>query len=191
MILGLLLTAALAGEPAPAADSVVTGTPPVPAMPAEVLLPLARGAHRTELRGMGILGSWAVTNLAAGTVGWALADDPRIRSFHAGNALWNTVNLGLAAGPLLTRRRPPELPLDHAEVLRRSDTLDRALLFNAGLDVGYMAGGLAVREYGLRREDGRFQGFGEALLLQGAFLFAFDVGLYLSHRRWTRRLLGR
>lgn len=215
LLLGLGLGLALAGEPDSGGsdDEVdiglstpapVTGLPrglcpsspcvtdsPVPPLEPLALQSIARGAHRTERQGMIVLGSWAVVNIVTGTVGWGLAEDPRIRAIHSGNALWNTVNLGIAATSLANGLRQPTLPLNHGEVLRRADTLDRALLFNAGLDIGYMLGGLALREAGLRRNDPRFQGWGEALVVQGGFLFAFDIGLYLSHRRWTRRLLGR
>lgn len=191
---GVLLAGLMLATPVFAADGPpLPPEPPlvlaVPALPqAEVDL-AARGAWRTERRGMAVLGSWAVVNLAGGTVGWAIAEDERTRNFHAGNALWNTVNLGLAAGGLF--RKAPTAPVDPREALKQADTLDRVLLFNAGIDVGYTMAGFALQQWGKNREDARLQGFGDALLVQGGFLFAFDIGLYLSHRKWTRKLLAR
>ena len=55
---------------------------------------------------------------------------------------------------------------------------------NAALDLGYMAGGLYLKERGLRRENDRLVGFGKSVILQGAFLMAFDaimVGFHQTH----------
>jgi len=209
VISALLVGLALAGEPsADPADGAETTDPstdpstdvelpaeaprtgPVPPLPPAELRRLALGARRSERRGMGVLATWAVANLAVGTAGWALAEDERIRSFHGGNALWNVVNLGLAGSNLLTDRRPP-VTFDHADVIARADATDQALLFNSGLDVAYMAAGVALQQLGANRDDRRLQGLGDALILQGGFLLTFDVSLLLVHRRWTRRLLGR
>jgi hypothetical protein len=133
---------------------------------------------------MTTLGAWSVINLAGGGVGWALAENPRARAFHQGNALWNTVNLGLAVGALAGTRMP-QPPFSADGLYRRSRNLDRALAVNALLDVGYLAGGLALREVGRARDDARFLGWGDALLVQGGYLLAFDLSFRAAHRPWT------
>jgi hypothetical protein len=60
--------------------------------------------------------------------------------------------------------------------------LHRILLFNAGLDVLYMLGGLSLaRTKGAADEKMRGQGWG--IVLQGLFLFKFDLihGLLAPH----------
>ena len=60
--------------------------------------------------------------------------------------------------------------------------LRRLLWFNAALDVGYMAGGVwLARSKG--RDDANWRGQGWGIVVQGAFLFVFD----LVHARRTPR----
>jgi len=51
---------------------------------------------------------------------------------------------------------------------------------NTGLDVGYMLGGLYLieRSKNAEKKPERLKGFGKSIILQGAFLFAFDLTAY-------------
>lgn len=149
------------------------------------------GGERPQIvrRGMAVLGSWAAANLAAGTTGALISDDPRLAGFWEMNALWNTVNLGLAGGTLVAENRRTD-PSGATELTlpayrEASHRLEKTLLFNAGLDIGYMTLGGWLWERGSRGEGissagvsaERLTGWGQALVLQGAFLFVFDVVL--------------
>ncbi len=156
--------------------------------------PTAGARPQIVRRGMIVLGSWAAANLAAGTTGALISDDPRLAGFWEMNALWNTVNLGLAGGTLVAERRTDPsgaTELTFPAYREASHRLEKTLLFNAGLDIGYMTLGGWLWERG-SRGDGmssagvsaeRLTGWGQALVLQGAFLFVFDVVL-------ARRLAG-
>ena len=93
---------------------------------------------------------------------------------------WPLINAGIAVfGALSAARR--ERTLGDAQSPERRDrearNLRRLLRINAGLDVGYMAGGLLLM---LRPRSGeRLKGTGLGILLQGAFLFCFDLLLSL------------
>ena len=93
---------------------------------------------------------------------------------------WPVINAGIAVfGALSAARRERTLP--DAQSPERRDrearNLWRLLRINAGLDVGYMAGGLLLM---LRPQSGaRLKGTGLGILLQGAFLFCFDLLLSL------------
>lgn len=178
-------------EPLGAGSAIAAHPVGPPGYPLTVaqLAELAAEQRRIERRGMGLLLTWAVGNLAVGTPASFVATTERGRAFWQGNALWNVVNLGIAGGALLQDRRPP--PLDYAEVLHRTRSLDRALLVNIGLDVAYLMAGWALHERASRMGDARFAGWGDALLLQGGFLLGFDVALFLAHQRPGRRLRGR
>ena len=101
------------------------------------------------------------------------------------NALWNSVNLALAGGALIARERPADptgtVAVELPEYRRRAHRFEKTLLFNAGLDVGYMTVGAWLWERGSRGYGSaavsadRLQGWGRSLVLQGAFLFAFDL----------------
>ncbi|MDV7397852.1 hypothetical protein RZS08_41005, partial [Arthrospira platensis SPKY1] len=60
--------------------------------------------------------------------------------------------------------------------------MQKILLFNAGLDVGYMLGGAYLIERAkntpLDKNPDRLKGFGQSIVMQGAFLFLFDLGTY-------------
>jgi hypothetical protein len=89
---------------------------------------------------------------------------------------WPVINAGIALfGAFSAARRERSLP-DAATPARRqreARNLRRLLRINAALDIGYMAGGLAMI---LRPGSGpRARGTGLGILLQGAFLFIFDT----------------
>ena len=138
--------------------------------------------RRTQVNqvGMTVLGAWAIGNIAVGTsLAIAGVGDP---AFHQMNALWNTVNLGLATFSLIQARRaltPPTL----AKEIQAQHSIEKVLLFNAGLDLGYMATGLWLREMNSGPWAEELPGWGNALILQGAFLFVFDLVLFAVHRR--------
>ena len=64
------------------------------------------------------------------------------------------------------------------------------MLFNAGLDVGYVFGGLYLNERGQRLVNEQTQGFGKSLVLQGSFLLVFDVVQYCLHHANGKNLNG-
>jgi hypothetical protein len=133
-----------------------------------------------QKKAMFVLGGWAITNIAAG----AILSNQRSGSdkyFHQMNAYWNVVNLGIAGlGYLSAAREQAEL----LGVYASSDAhfgFQRVLLLNAGLDIGYILGGLYLTERSRRfvledpDKEARLKGFGQSIMLQGGFLFLFDV----------------
>ncbi len=165
-------------RPLPCAPALVAGA--LLAAPAARAAPLGPPA-RTEAAGMAVLGGWAVANLAGGSAGALLAQDDAWMAFHASNAAWNVVNLGIAgAGAVGIRRRAqagPDAAAAHAA------RLPRVLAINAGLDAGYMAAGATLWAVARARDEARLAGAGAALVLQGGWLLGFDLGLRAAHRR--------
>ena len=103
-----------------------------------------------------VLGRWAVGSMVLGA---ALSADPRTRGFGRQTAAWGLVDVAIA---LVGARR-------HAAGRTTPPArLRRVLLVNAGLDVGYVAGGAAL----LRT---RWRGDGAAVVVQGAFLLWLDA----------------
>lgn len=139
----------------------------------------------TQRAAMTVLGTWSAVNLGVGTALALTAKDDRDRGFWAASAGWNVVNAGIVVGSLVGASR--ETPAPWGTEAARQDALERALLVNTGLDVAYVLGGLLLREVGARKDRAQWVGAGEAVALQGGFLFAFDLGFYLSARRVGRR----
>ena len=134
-----------------------------------------------QQRAMTVLGTWAIGNIAVGAAlqGRREGDE---RYFHRMNAYWNVVNLGLAGISLYTVSQTDPGSFDLVSSVNEHHKIQKILLFNAGLDVGYMLGGAYLIERARRastEQPERLRGFGKSILLQGAFLFAFDVGAYL------------
>jgi hypothetical protein len=102
--------------------------------------------------------AWSLPWMGAGVVGlWAGSDD-RSRGFWGMSGAWALVNAGIAYAGLLG----PEPD---------GGSLRNTLLINAGLDVAYVLGGV----YMLSRSEDTWRGGGLAIIIQGAFLLAFDL----------------
>ena len=140
-----------------------------------------RDRIKTQQTSMLILGGWAVTNIAIGGIAMTQTNGVT-KHFHQMNAAWNLVNLSLATVGYLGTLKIDPASLGLYESTKAFYNLQKTFLFNAGLDLGYMAGGAYLIERS-RRENVNsdlLKGFGRALILQGAFLFLFDVGATIA-----------
>lgn len=140
---------------------------------------------KTNRVGVGVLGGWAVANIGFSGVQY-FRTEGRVKGFHQMNVMWNLVNLGLAAGGLIGSGPDNALGLSLAESVAEQQKIEKLLLFNAGLDVGYVMTGFFLRERSLRptvKRPDRIGGWGNSLLLQGGFLFVFDLTMVLLHNQ--------
>jgi hypothetical protein len=96
------------------------------------------------------------------------------------NALWNGVNLAIAGLGYYTAMKSDPAAWDLASSLSSHNGFQKVLLFNAGLDVGYIMGGLYLTERAKRPDvnSDQLKGFGRSIMLQGAFLMVFDLANY-------------
>ncbi|MBN1834374.1 MAG: hypothetical protein JW820_00920 [Spirochaetales bacterium] len=173
--------------------AVLLGLAAIAARPAaEPVGPEAIDARRNRVNtaAMITLGSWAFANIGTGGV-LSFTTDGSARHFHEMNAIWNTVNLALAGFGLAGSLRAEPSP-DLFAAIEAQHRLEKTLLFNAGLDVGYIMAGLYLTELARRKPDqsDRLEGYGWSLVLQGGFLFSFDLVAYLLQRR-SRTLVRR
>ncbi|MFM7594871.1 MAG: DUF6992 family protein, partial [Flavobacteriales bacterium] len=136
------------------------------------------------------LGTWAGANITAGTIGWATAQQPELKAFHQMNIMWNAVNLGLAV-PGYLRARNPKAVLSLSQTLSEQQKAERIFLFNTGLDVAYITAGFLLRSMALNNQAkaDQLNGFGNGLILQGSFLFAFDLTAFAIHHRHGKQLV--
>ena len=142
---------------------------------------------KTNQRAMYVLGGWAATNITTGLILRSQATGTE-RYFHEMNVFWNLVNLGLADGPIISSFREQPLETDLWKTIKAQSQIEKILLFNAGLDLAYMASGayLIERSKTNPANAGRaeqFNGYGQSLILQGGFLFVFDLTAFLIHQR--------
>ena len=137
------------------------------------------------------LGSWATANFIASGIGWAATvPNGEARYFHQMNVMWNTVNIGLAI-PGYIKAKKSNTTLTFAETVRNQHQTEKIFLINTGLDVGYLASGLILRseaKSNLEKQD-QFNGYGNSLLMQGGFLFLFDLTAYVIHNSHSKKSL--
>jgi len=140
-----------------------------------------------NITGMYVLGSWALLNIASGGAGWYRGEAAN-RYFHQMNVMWNTVNLAIAGFSIVSQYAAPISLLSPAELAEKHLTTERLYLINAGLDVLYMGTGIGLKAWSEKnsRHQYRLNGYGNSLLLQGAFLLVFDAAMYLIQH--TRRI---
>ena len=129
--------------------------------------------------GMMILGSWAAGNIVLGGV-MAGRTSGETKAFHQMNMYWNTVNLAIAGfGYYSAMKESPSS--EFWETLSAQHSIEKILLLNAALDIGYIAGGFYLIERGKRLGKEQLTGFGKSVILQGAFLMSFDAIKYVFH----------
>ena len=137
------------------------------------------------------LGSWATANFIASGIGWAsTATNSEARYFHQMNVMWNTVNIGLAI-PGYIKAKKSSSTLTFAESIRKEHQTEKIFLINTGIDIGYMASGLILRSEAKSNVEKRaqFNGYGNSMLMQGGFLFLFDLTAYAIHNRHSKKSL--
>jgi len=138
------------------------------------------------------LGSWAVGNMAVNGTLYRSGEKDR-KYFYQMNIAWNAVNLAIAGFGLYGALNP-DTTLTLFESIQQQANIEKILLFNAGVDVGYIMTGFYLKERGknsLKHYD-RFKGYGNSLMLQGGFLFLFDLTVYFiqaGNNELMRKLL--
>jgi hypothetical protein len=129
--------------------------------------------------GLYVLGGWSVANIAAGGYGWA-SRDGQTKYFGQMNLFWNVINLSIAGIGLYGNYNADIAGLLPGEMVSEMIKTEKIFLINAGADVVYMGAGLLLRHYSGRsanRHD-MLKGYGNSVILQGAFLFVFDLVMY-------------
>ena len=115
---------------------------------------------------------WAVVSLLAGFAAW-ISGDPFWRGFGLQAAVWGAIDGMIALFGLRGLAQKLTAPFDQDGTQKRTRWLRRILAVNAGLDVLYIIGGLAL-DLTLGRTQPFQAGMGWGIVLQGAFLLGFD-----------------
>jgi hypothetical protein len=148
---------------------------------------IARQRIKLVQNNMYVLGAWASANIIQGTISASNTQGSE-KAFHQMNAYWNTVNFAIAGVGLLGIRKQLNKQYTLSSNLKEQQKLEKILLLNSGLDLAYIATGLYLKEKGMRLNNPRNEGFGNSLILQGAFLLVFDLIQYGQHRKNTKWL---
>ena len=113
--------------------------------------------------GMFVVGGWALANIISGTT-LSFTMKGEAKYFNQFNALWNTVNLGLAVNGLLNTGSDT---LSLYNSVTGHQTLQNIFVLNAGLDLAYIATGFFLKEKAKTSEKKELlTGYGNSLLVQ-------------------------
>jgi hypothetical protein len=153
----------------------------------------AFNAKRLDLnkKGMAVLGSWAIANIAMSPI-LATSASGSEKYFHQMNGYWNGVNLIIAGLGYYGAVKSNPNDLSMSQTLKEQQKIEKSLLFNTGLDLAYIAGGFYLKERAKNSTENtdRLKGFGQSLMLQGGFLFAFDIVFYLVQKNHGSKLFS-
>ena len=170
------------------ADSLHRAVP----VPPTALARFATERTRLDQRGLTVLSGWALGNLLVSGIATGQTEGSA-HYFYQMNIGWGAVNLVLAGTGYLAARRATQRPdTDRAGNVRAQLRTENLYLFNAGLDVAYLATGLYLLEKSRNPtaagSPDRWRGYGQSLLLQGGFLLLFDGFQYATHHRHGHQL---
>ena len=103
---------------------------------------------------------------------------------------WATVNLGLATVGLVNSSNNQAANHDALSTIRSQHRNETIFLVNTALDVAYVVSGLYLTELSKDpdRDQQRLDGFGNSIILQGSFLFLFDLTMYVIHKKHGKEL---
>jgi len=152
---------------------------------------ISRSRNLLTKNAMIVLGSWSVVNIASGFI---IAENTsgEAKYFWRMNAYWNFINLGIAGLGYAGIRKAMKMHYGFMENFKAQHSIEKLYVFNAGLDLAYIAGGFYLRERGktesdLKKHD-QFRGYGSSIALQGGFLLLMDCVMYVLHHKNTTRM---
>ena len=144
--------------------------------------------RETQVRtGLKALSSWSAANIIYGSIARNNSTGST-KYFNEMNAIFNGVTLGISALGYFTAKKPGELNL--SESFKKQNQAERLFLFNAGLDLAYIAGGAYIKEKSLTttKNPDRLKGYGNSIMLQGAALAVFDGVMYIIMRKNGKKI---
>jgi len=128
-----------------------------------------------------ILLGWGVANMISGAAMLGTEN----RDFGVMNASWGAINTGIALFALRSASQKYPNEYSHWDILRDEQQFNRIVALNTGLDVGYMIAGYAMMREG---RDTMIRQYGTSVLVQGAFLFVYDLFLMVESTRYLNRI---
>ena len=152
---------------------------------------VAFARSKLKLYGMEGLGGFAVANIASGLV---LANNTHgaVKYFWQMNAYWNFFNLGIAGLGYLGTRKDLLKKYSFGENYTEQQKIEKLYVFNAGLDVAYIATGILLRQKGKIEPDAdmrdKLTGYGNSIAVQGGVLLLMDAAMVMLHHKNTVRM---
>lgn len=145
-----------------------------------------KSRNKKTTRGLQFLEGFAIANMGAS--GYMYYNTKGVdKSFHEMNVMWNSVNTVIAVASLLPKDKND---MSLAKTLSWQSNTEATYIGAAALDLLYSTAGLYLTERAkndLPNHD-KYKGWGNALIYNGGFLFLFDTGMYIVHKRNGKKL---
>jgi hypothetical protein len=136
---------------------------------------------------MTALGAWGLVNVVQGSISATNTVGPE-HYFHQMSSYFNAVNVGIAAVGFLGIKKQLLKINTLASEIQAQQKIQKILLINSALDVGYFGIGLLMRNSGIKNQNAKIQGYGGSIMLQGTFLLVYDLLQFTAHRKNGKRL---
>lgn len=147
---------------------------------------LAQSRNRITRSAMITLGAWAAANILSGFI-VAGRTEGEVKYAWRMNAYWNFVNLGLAGMGYLNAVKAAAKKYSFADNVGEQQKLEKIYVFNFGLDLAYITGGLYLRERARNETNSnssaQLSGYGSSIVIQGGFLLLMDGVMIMLHRK--------
>jgi hypothetical protein len=141
--------------------------------------------HKTNI-GLKVLGDWAIANIAtSGYLYYHTKGEDQY--FHQMNIMWNGANALIVIASLLPKQKND---LNLNKTLQWQSNTESTYIASAALDLLYSTAGLYLTERAKNDfpNHDKFQGWGNALIMQGGFLFLFDTSMFIVHKHNGKKL---
>lgn len=145
-----------------------------------------KSRNKKTTRGLQVLGCWALANMGTSAYLYTKTDGVD-KSFHEMNVMWNAANGVIVVASLLPKDRND---LNLAKTLNWQNNTEATYIASAALDLVYSTAGLYLTERAktdVENHD-KYQGWGNSIAFNGGFLFLFDTGMYIAHKRNGKKL---
>lgn len=145
-----------------------------------------KSRNKKTTKGLYVLGGWALANM--GTSAYYYSNTKGVdQSFHQMNLMWNSANTLIVVASLLPKQKND---LNLAKTLNWQSNTESVYIASAALDLVYSTAGLYLTEKAKTdfTQHDKYQGWGNALIYNGGFLFLFDTGMYIAHKRNGKKL---
>ncbi|MDE3236384.1 MAG: hypothetical protein KGO81_10555 [Bacteroidota bacterium] len=143
--------------------------------------------NRLIKNNMIILGAWSGLNIIQSGIS-ATNTSGATQAFLKMNVYWNIANAAIAGWGLWQVKKKMAEKLSFRNNWLEQNKLEKLLLFNTGLDVGYITTGLFLNEKGQRSGNPQTEGYGTGIIVQGSFLLILDLVQYFEHRHNGKQL---
>jgi hypothetical protein len=146
-----------------------------------------RQKNKITSNGMKVLAGWSAANVIYSAIATGQSSGSS-RYFHQMNVMWGSINLGISALGYLGTKNKDGMSL--IESLKKQSGVEKTYLFNAGLDLAYIASGFYLKERSKStiKNPQKLKGYGESIIMQGAALLLLDGVMFTLHNRHGKKL---